>query len=188
MFCAGTPDGVEAAKERNSHFINQSKHIKDFPVPGVDYEPLKSAVWDVYAQQLLEDYAKLENHQKSKMENENEKSPDSTSTSKRPKLTGAGKYAPREKKQFDVSLNAVSELCKRMFPIGIGQQQQAQQAQQLSPDSLREDDVIVVSEEVRVVKSTIPSSSTTQPHQRPKRRYREIISALNRAPDVPGLR
>jgi hypothetical protein len=43
-----------------------SQHLKDFPVPDVDYAPLQSAIWDVYSQQLLVDYKKLQDYQKSK--------------------------------------------------------------------------------------------------------------------------
>jgi hypothetical protein len=145
------------------------QHIKDFPVSRVDYEPLRSAVWDIYAQQLLDDYEKLQkgNH---------------SDTNERLELSGAGKYAPREKKEFDISLNAVSQLCKRMFP---STQEQTQTSTSLSTTDVEKEKDLVTVDEVKRSSSTLPPPVTLF---RPKKRYREIITALNRALDVPEVK
>lgn len=74
--------------------------IKLNPIPGIDYSPLVSKLWKLLASKLLEDDAKLR----------------SGSTD----LSFAGKYAPRQGHHFDSSINAVSELCKEMYPEDVG--------------------------------------------------------------------
>jgi hypothetical protein len=179
-----------------------SQHIKDFPVPDVDYSPLQSAIWDVYSHQLLLDYQKLQDYQKKK----GRKYEDDEETEGIPlTLSCAGKYAPREKKHFDVSLHAVSELCKRMFsstestsqpPITAATATATATASSKPRDEDNDDDddddmVLIDHEEIEIIEQAKASSSSSlvlEENERPKKRYREMISSLNRALDVPEVK
>lgn len=165
------------------------QHVRDFPVAGVDYAPLESAIWDAYAQQLMLDYGKLQNHQGKKR---SLKGGDANGKSEELTLTCAGKYAPREKKHFDVSLHAVSELCKRMFPASP-ETEVPSDPSKTQPSKKEDDDddmVLIDHEEIEIVENSSPSQSDLvhNDNERPKKRYRALISSLNRALDVPEVK
>lgn len=128
-------------------FLLLLQEVWDHPVPGVDYSPLNQEVWRLYAKQLEADYALLEACR---------------ADGSKPSISFAGKYAPREKKQFAKSLHAVSELAQLMFPP-LGS------------------DVVVIGDSTD--KGT--REATTRPN---KKRYREVVSALAAALDVPEVK
>ena len=63
--------------------------------------PLKSKVWSMFSTQLLVDLAEFEL---------------ATKDSRSPKLTFCAKFAPSEKKEFDVMLSAVGKISGIMYP------------------------------------------------------------------------
>lgn len=81
----------------------------------------------------------------------------------KPVLSFAGKYAPREKKLFAKSLHAVSELAHRMFPP-------------------------LESELVIIGSATELNNSSEEKSKPNKKRYREVVSALAVALDVPEVK
>lgn len=77
------------------------EEIKLHPVQGVNYSPLVSTLWKLYATKLLEDDVKLRSGSKD--------------------ISFAAKWAPRKGNHFDESINAVSEMCKIMYPEIVGE-------------------------------------------------------------------
>jgi hypothetical protein len=123
------------------------QEVNEYPVKGVDYVPLSTEVWRLYAEQLEKDYALLTA---------------SRAAGEKPALSYAGKYAPREKKQFAKSLHAVRELALRMFPP-------------------LESDLVVIGASMEQEKK----QGDPKPN---KKRYREVVSALSTALDVPEVK
>ncbi|CAM9860369.1 unnamed protein product, partial [Ectocarpus fasciculatus] len=124
------------------------QEVQEHPVAGVAYGSLTREVWRLYAKQLEEDYAQLAA---------------SRAAGTKPSISFAGKYAPREKKQFARSLHAVSELAQRMFPP-------------------LESDLVVIGAAMEEEKD---ESDRPRPN---KKRYREVVSALSAALDVPEVK
>ena len=76
------------------------KEVKTNPVAGVNYKPLINNLFNMMATKIMEDNIKLSNGSS--------------------ELSLAAKYAPREGHEFDKKFNAVSELCKIMYPEIVG--------------------------------------------------------------------
>ena len=89
-------------------------HCKKKSQYSVAYSNLKSRIWDIFGKQILADHAM---------------NLAAKADGNKPIYSIAAKWAPRQKKRknktdkstsFDLTLNAVSELCKVMFPDVVG--------------------------------------------------------------------
>jgi hypothetical protein len=141
------------------------EEVKKSPVEGVDYSPLLQRVWEIFATQLSQDYECIQH---------------CAITGEKPSISFAGKYAPREKKAFDRSLDAVSHISRLMFP---------DLCSPLSPPSLEEDYVVLASESDEITEDT-QSPVGERPHlnRERRRRYRKVLSTLTAALDVPEVK
>jgi hypothetical protein len=142
--------------------------VKDRPVAGVDYQPLYQAVWETYAQQLAKDYKLLQ---------------EARADNSRPSVSFAGKYAPREHKVFDTALHAVSNISKLLVLDGVAPKGVMAEAEEKEEDGF----VLISSGE------DDKSKPSPQPAAAPvvacsKQRYRQIVSALTAAVDVPEVK
>ena len=122
----------------------------------------------IYAKQLSEDYVALQTHK---------------AAGTTPSLSFAGKYAPREHKHLDGSLKGVKNLTKRMFKsdssIVIS-----------SPGPIHpnetDDGVLIDNQGEEILEG---SGSKSLPHTFSlKRKYREVVSSLATALDIPEVK
>jgi hypothetical protein len=112
------------------------KEVKTNPEPGINYKPLIDKLFSMMATQIIEDNLKL-----SQGLNE---------------LSFVAKFAPRERHQYDIEFNAVSEIIKRMYPEIVGKHLVGK-----------------------------PAADVRRAWQNAKGRYRRTISSLCEALSVP---
>ena len=120
------------------------QEMKLTPMEGVNYLPIQHKVYQLFADQLTKDFQTLTE----------------TPEGKTPSIQGyCAKWAPSENKEFDKRLNAVSEICKILYPELVGRE--------ATRGKTKED----------IQKSW----------QSAKMKYRNMITALRRALEIPEV-
>jgi len=121
------------------------EEMKKNPVPGIDYKPFNTMIWKLFAEQLQKDYSTLTH----------------TPEGKTPQIEGfCGKWAPSEGDKYDKLLNAVSEICKIIYPELVGR------------NALQEKDKTTISKNWRCAKM----------------QYRRMVTSLRAALEVPEVK
>ena len=120
------------------------REMKKNPMHQVDYRPIKTKIYNMFADQLRIDHSTLT----------------STPEGKIPQIEGyCAKWAPSEGATDDKQLNAVSEICKVLYPELVGR------------DVLEGKDKSVISKNWRQAKM----------------QYRHMITALRKSLDIPEV-